>query len=68
MEVMLNENKAEPEIHESYYLTPEHFEKIFHGRVGRRTSSCDATINTRNPSVDDLSVEEVIETVSPSQE
>lgn len=26
----LNENKDEPETHESYYQTPEHFEKIFH--------------------------------------
>jgi len=46
LEKLLNANKPEPEIHESYYITPAHFEKIFHSHSQRptpRSSSKDYT-------------------------
>jgi hypothetical protein len=45
IETSLNKNKDQPEHHESYYLTPEVFDKIFHNKLDiRRKSSNEVVI------------------------
>jgi hypothetical protein len=39
LETMLNKDNEVPELHESYYITPLHFEKIFHSHRSRSLSN-----------------------------
>lgn len=39
LEKVVNADKDEPEVHESYYRTPEGFEQIFHKRHSKRRHS-----------------------------